>query len=68
MTLAIADVKNAFQNTMIPVGERAHVAMSPYYPQWFRRKYPNVKIMSLEAEADKYCIQSMNAIQGTKPA
>eukprot|EP00978_Attheya_sp_CCMP212_P024647 scaffold77789_cov56-Attheya_sp.AAC.1 len=68
MTLAIADVKNAFQNTMILVGERAHVTMPPYYLQWFRHKYPNVKITSLEAEADKYCLQSMNAIQGTKPA
>eukprot|EP00978_Attheya_sp_CCMP212_P013210 scaffold33172_cov29-Attheya_sp.AAC.2 len=68
MTLAIADVKNAFQNTMIPVGERAHVTMPPYYLQWFRRKHPNIKITSLEAEADKYCLQSMNAIQGTKSA
>eukprot|EP00978_Attheya_sp_CCMP212_P017039 scaffold45200_cov53-Attheya_sp.AAC.1 len=53
---------------MIPVGERVHVTMPPYYLQWFRRKYPNVKITSLEAEDDKYCLQSMNAIQGMKPA
>jgi hypothetical protein len=68
MTIGIADVKNAFQNTMLPVGQRAHLTMPPYYLQWFRRKYPMVKIEPLASEADKYCLQSINAIQGTKPA
>eukprot|EP00978_Attheya_sp_CCMP212_P041486 scaffold238472_cov35-Attheya_sp.AAC.1 len=69
MTLvAIADVKNAFQNTMIPVAERVHVTLPPYYLQWFKRKYPKVQITPLEEDGDKYCLQSVNAIQGTKPA
>jgi len=68
MTLALADVKNAFQNTMLPVGERVHLTLPPYYHAWFRRKYPNVRIEPLADEKDKYCVQSINAIQGTKPA
>jgi hypothetical protein len=67
MTIAIADVKNAFQNAMLPVGQQAHLTMPPYYLQWFRRKYPMVTIEPLAAKADKYCLQSINAIQGTKP-
>eukprot|EP00978_Attheya_sp_CCMP212_P035888 scaffold158805_cov35-Attheya_sp.AAC.1 len=68
MTLALADVKNTFQNTMLPVGERVHLTLPPYYHAWFRRKYPNVRIEQLADEKDKYCVQSINAIQGTKPA
>jgi hypothetical protein len=33
MMLAIADVKHAFQNTMIPVAEQVHVFLPPYYLQ-----------------------------------
>ena len=43
ITLAIANVKNVFQNSMMPVGERAHVTMPAYYLQWYRHKYLNVK-------------------------
>eukprot|EP00978_Attheya_sp_CCMP212_P031496 scaffold119201_cov57-Attheya_sp.AAC.4 len=70
MKLAITDVKNAFQNTMIPVSEHAHLTMLLYYYlQLFRCcKYLNVIITPLKAEADKYCLQSMNVIQGMKPA
>jgi hypothetical protein len=53
---------------MIPVAERVHVTLPPYYLQWFRRKYPKVQITPLEEDGDKYCLQSVNAIQGTKPA
>jgi hypothetical protein len=68
MTIGIADVKNAFQNTMLPISQCAHVSLPPYYLQWFRHKYPNIKIAPLASESDKYCLQSINAIQGTKPA
>eukprot|EP00978_Attheya_sp_CCMP212_P018612 scaffold51284_cov67-Attheya_sp.AAC.2 len=47
MMLAITDVTNAFQNTMIPIAEQ---------------------ITPLKEEGGKYCLQSVNAIQGTKPA
>eukprot|EP00978_Attheya_sp_CCMP212_P030983 scaffold115760_cov65-Attheya_sp.AAC.2 len=40
MTLAIIDVKNAFQNTMLPDRQRQHLSLPPYYIAWFRRKYP----------------------------
>jgi hypothetical protein len=31
LILAIIDVKNAFQNTMLPDGERQHLSLPPYY-------------------------------------
>jgi hypothetical protein len=68
MTIGIDNIKNAFQNTMLPVSQPAHLTMPPYYLQWFCRKYPIVKIEPLASEADKYCLQSVNAIQETKPA
>jgi hypothetical protein len=69
MTIGITDVKNAFENTMLPVSEQGHLSLLPYYLQWFRCQYPNVtKIAPLASESDKYCLQSINAIQGTKPA
>jgi hypothetical protein len=66
MIMAIIDVKNAFQNTMIPEDQRQHLSLPPYYISWFRRKYPTVTIE--EAPDGRYCIQTINAIQGTKPA
>jgi hypothetical protein len=66
MIFGIIDVKNAFQNTMIPSGERQHLSLPPFYIHWFRRKYPLVPIE--ESKDNRYCIQTVNAIQGTKPA
>eukprot|EP00978_Attheya_sp_CCMP212_P001989 scaffold4105_cov47-Attheya_sp.AAC.2 len=67
ITIAISiDVNNAFQNTMIPEGQRQHLSLPPYYISWFCRKYPTVTIE--EAPDGRYCIQTINAIQGTKPA
>eukprot|EP00978_Attheya_sp_CCMP212_P012093 scaffold30048_cov56-Attheya_sp.AAC.1 len=65
MILAIIDVKNAFQNTMLPDGQCQHLSLPPYYIAWFRRKYPTATIE--EAPDGQYCIQTVNAIQGSKP-
>jgi hypothetical protein len=40
--------------------------MPPFYLSWFRCKYPNVTIE--DTPDGCYCIQTANAIQGTKPA
>jgi hypothetical protein len=48
MIFGIIDIKNAFQNTMIPSGERQHLSLPPFCLSWF--------------------CQTVNVIQGTKPA
>ena len=44
MIFGIIDVKNAFQNTMIPSGQRQHLSIPPFHLLWFRRKCPTVPI------------------------
>jgi hypothetical protein len=53
------------QNTMISSGQRQHLSMPPFNLLWFRRKCPTVPIE--DTPDGRYCIQTVNVIQGTKP-
>ena len=65
LTSIILDVSNAFQNTNIPIHEIVCVIPPPYYLDWFEISYPNVP---LNQDDGPFCLQCMNAIQGTKPS
>jgi hypothetical protein len=62
--IAIIDIVNCFQSTMIPPEERLLISMPPLYLTWFREKYPNVKLE--ESRSGKYILEALNGIQGDK--
>ena len=40
----IVDVRNAPQNTNVPINERVCISLPPYYMEWFEKVYPNINI------------------------
>ena len=64
LTLAIIDVVNCFQSTLLPQEERLIITMPPLYKKWFQSKYPNVKWE--ESPSGKYVLELLNGLQGDK--
>ena len=60
----IIDVKNCFQCDAIEPHERLFITTPPCYIEWFKMRYPNIKI----PEADKYVLQTLNGMQGRRDA
>ena len=44
LTLAIMDVVNCFQSTLIPEEERIVVTLPSFYMDWFKKEYPEYKL------------------------
>ena len=65
LLIFIIDVGNAFQNTLVHRNERIFLHLPPYYIEWFKQYYPNYRLPSTTTY---YVLQSIHAIQGTKPA
>ena len=64
LTLAIMDVENCFQNTLLEEKHRVIVTMPPLYLDWFRKEYPNYKID--RSPSGKYVLQALKGLQGDK--
>ena len=64
LILAIIDVVNCFQSTLIPEDERLIITMPPLYRKWFQKTYPNVKWE--HSPSGKYVLQLLNGLQGDK--
>lgn len=64
LTLAIIDVVNAFQSTMLKHADRLTIAMPPFYKQWFEKKYPRHKLR--QSPSGKYVLQLLKGLQGDK--
>jgi hypothetical protein len=58
LTLAIIDVVNCFQSTLLLQEERLIITMPPLYKKWFQSKYPNVKWE--ESPSGKYVLELLN--------
>ena len=65
LELAIVDVENCFQNTMVPEDERCVLHLPPYYMEWFTREYPGYKLDT--SPSGRYVLVAMKGIQGEKP-
>ena len=65
LVIYIIDIKNAFQTTLLHPNERIYLHLPPYYLRWFRETYPN---HALPPAKTIYILQSIHAVQGTKPA
>ena len=65
LTIYVIDIKNAFQTTLLHPSERIYLHLPPYYLRWFKETYPN---HPLPPAKTIYILQSIHAIQGTKPA
>jgi len=65
LVIYIIDIKNAFQTTLLNPDERIYLHLLPYYLQWFLETYPN---HTLPPTKTIYILQSIHAVQGTKPA
>jgi len=65
LVIYIIDIKNAFQTTLLHPNERIYLHLPPFYLQWFRETYPNHKLPPAKTI---YILQSIHAVQGTKPA
>ena len=65
LTIYIIDIKNAFQTTLLNPNERIYLHLPPYYLRWFRETYPNHELPPAKTI---YILQSIHAVQGTKPA
>ena len=64
LILAILDVVNCFQNTMIPIEKCLYITLSPYYLEWFTETWPEVQLEP--DENNQYVVQTLNGIQGQK--
>ena len=65
LILFVIDIHNALQNKLISVNERVYLHPPLYYLLWFKQYYPNYKLPSTKTF---YILQSIHAIQDTKPA
>ena len=63
LTLAIMDVVNCFQSTLIPEEERIVVTLPSFYMDWFKKEYPEYK---LEDSPSGYVLQAQKGLQGDK--
>ena len=64
LTARILDVSNEFKNKNVPIHYRVCASPPPYYLDWFEGSYPN---FPLNRDDGPFCLQCMNAIQGTGP-
>lgn len=62
--LAVIDVVNCFQSTLVPPEKRLIISMPPFYRTWFEDKYPEVKWE--HSPSNKYVLEVLNGIQGDK--
>jgi hypothetical protein len=62
--VSIIDIVNCFQSTLIPEEERLVIACPPKYVEWFKRRYPKVKLQ--HSPSGKYVLQLLNGLQGDK--
>ena len=65
LIIFITDIKNAFQTTLLHPSERIYLHLPPYYLQWFNETYPTHRLPPAKTI---YILQSIHAVQGTKPA
>ena len=63
--LYVIDIKNAFQTTLLDPSERLYLYLPPFYLEWFKNTYPH---HSIPPAKTIYILQSIHAVQGTKPA
>ena len=62
--ISIIDIVNCFQSTLIPEEERLVISTPPKYIDWFKRRYPKVKLE--ESPSNRYVLQLLNGLQGDK--
>jgi len=65
LTIYVIDIKNAFQTTLLHPNDRIYLHLPPYYLRWFKETYPS---HPLPPAKTIYILQSIHAVQGTKPA
>ena len=61
LTLAIMDVVNGFQSTLIPEEERIFVTLPSFHMEWFKKEYPEYQS---EDSQSGYVLQAQKGIQG----
>lgn len=64
LTLAIMDVENCFQNTLLVEKEKVVVTIPPYYMEWFAREFPSYRIDN--SPSGKYVLQALKGLQGDR--
>ena len=63
LILGLMDVENCFQNVVKEVEKRVVVTTPPFFMQWFKLRYPDIKIQD---DDGKYVLQINNGIQGDR--
>ena len=58
------DVVNCFQNTLIEEKKRIIMHAPPFYMDWFRRNYPEVKVD--RSPSGKYVLELLRGLQGDR--
>ena len=64
LILALLDVENCFQTTLVPKDRRIVMHAPPFWLDWYRRTFPECKIK--ESVDGKYYVQAFNGLQGQK--
>ena len=64
LILALLDVVNCFQSTLVPNSKRIVVRAPPLFMKWYRWRYPEHKYD--ESASGKYVIQILRGLQGDR--
>ena len=64
LILAVIDVVNCFQTTLVEDDERLIITCPPFYLSWFKRNYPEINL--LPSASGKYVLEIQRGLQGDK--
>ena len=64
LCLAILDIENCFQNTLVAAEDRVVVTLPNFYMEWFKRKYPEFTLDV--SPSNKYVVQAQRRLQGDR--
>ena len=56
LCLAILDIENCFQNTVVDAEDRVVVPLSNFYMEWFKQEYPKYTLDV--SPSNKYVVQA----------
>ena len=64
LCLAILDIENCFQNTLVAAKDRVVVTLPNFYMEWFKQEYPEYTLD--DSPSNKCVVQAQRELQGDR--